>query len=102
VAVPNAMTAASPQPLHTVASGGDLQHPLAMTTAPNGDLLVTNGLNGDVVEVTTSGRQVAHMAIDPDPAQSPPGSGDLFGLAATPTGVYFAKDDTNTLGYLHP
>lgn len=83
-------------------SGHDLRQPLAMVAAPDGDLLVTNGLNGDVVEVTTSGRQPRQFAIDPDPAQSPPGSGDLFGLAVAPSGkaLYFAKDDTNTLAEL--
>jgi hypothetical protein len=66
-------------------------------------LLTTNGLNGDVVEVSTSGAQLRRFAVDPDPAQSPPGSGDLFGLAVPPSGraVFFAKDDTNTIAELH-
>jgi DNA-binding beta-propeller fold protein YncE len=85
-----------------IASGGDLRHPIAMVAAPNGDLLVNNGLDGDIVEVSPAGHQVQQFAIDPDPAQSPPGSGDLFGLAVTPSGsaVYFVKDDTNTLALL--
>jgi DNA-binding beta-propeller fold protein YncE len=85
-----------------VTSGGLLHHPIAMVATPDGDLVVTNGLNGDIVEVTTSGRQVREFAVDPDPAQSPPGSGDLFGLAVAPSGraLYFAKDDTNTLAEL--
>jgi hypothetical protein len=104
VAVPGALTRTSPAGTGTtIAHGGYLDHPLAMSTAPNGDLLVSNAENGDLVEVTTAGRQVGEFAVDPDPAQSPPGSGDLFGLAVAPSGngVYFAKDDTNTLGFLH-
>jgi hypothetical protein len=104
VAVPDAMTRTTSDGTgQTVTSGGFLRHPLAMVTAPDGNLLVTNALNGDLVEVSTTGSQVARFAADPDPAQSPPGSGDLFGLAvsATGDGVYFAKDDTNTIGYLH-
>jgi glucose/arabinose dehydrogenase len=103
VRVPNALTRMSrPAVPTTVTSGGELHHPLAMVSAPNGDLLVTNGLNGDVVEVSTAGKQLREIAVDPDPAQSPAGSGDLFGLALAPSGkaLYFAKDDTNTLAEL--
>lgn len=85
-----------------ITSGGDFHQPIAMVSAPNGDLLVTNGLNGEVVEVSTAGKQLREFAIDPDPAQSPPGSGDLFGIAVAPSGkaLYFAKDDTNTIAEL--
>ena len=72
-----------------------------MTTAPNGDLVVSNGQNGNLVEVSTSGRQIVERAADDDAAQSPAGSGDLFGIVATSSGIYFVKDDTNTVGYLH-
>lgn len=73
-----------------------------MTLAPNGDLLVTNGLNGQLVEVTPAGKQVANAWLDQDQAQTPAGSGDLFGLALTAdhTGVYFAMDDNNALGVM--
>jgi hypothetical protein len=86
----------------TITSGGDLHHPIAMIASPDSDLLVTNGLNGDVVEVSTTGKQLKEFVIDPDPAQSPPGSGDLFGLAVAPNhkSLYFLKDDTNTLAEL--
>jgi hypothetical protein len=83
-----------------VASGGALQHPLAMTPAPNGHLLITNGNNGQVVEVDpATGQQVAALWADPDKAQSPPGSGDLFGIALTPQGdgFYYVEDENNTL-----
>jgi hypothetical protein len=101
--IPAATTRTSSAGVGTMlTSGGELHQPIAMVAAPNGDLLLTNGLNGDVVEVSTAGKQVRQFAIDPDPAQSPPGSGDLFGLAIAPSGhaLYFAKDDTNTLALL--
>jgi len=79
---------------------GLLQRPLAMVTAPNGHLLVTNGLNGQLVEIDPAdGKQVYAQWIDADKAQTPPGSGDLFGIAITPAGdgFYYVEDDVNTL-----
>jgi hypothetical protein len=84
----------------TVTKDGFLQTPLAMATAPNGHLLVVNAKNGQVVEVDpASGEQLKARWIDPNKAQKPPGSGDLFGIAMTPTGdgFYFVKDEDNTL-----
>jgi hypothetical protein len=83
-----------------VTADGLLQRPLALTTTPNGHLLVTNGLNGQVVEIDPAdGRQIYAQWIDTDKAQSPPGSGDLFGIAMTPAGdgFYYVEDDMNTL-----
>ena len=48
----------------TVTKDGFLKRPLAMTTAPNGHLLVTNGLNGQVVEIDPVSRQAALCALD--------------------------------------
>jgi hypothetical protein len=79
---------------------GFLHRPLAMATAPNGHLLVTNALNGQVVEIDPStGKQLYARWIDTDKAQSPPGNGDLFGIALTPEGdgFYYVQDDVNTL-----
>ncbi len=87
-----------------VTKDGMLQRPLAMVAAPNGHLLVTNGLNGQVVEIDTeSGRQVGARWVDPNKAQSPPGSGDLFGIAMTPAGdgFYYVEDDVNMLVLAH-
>jgi hypothetical protein len=84
----------------TVTKDGLLQTPLAMTTAPNGHLLVTNAKNGQVVEVDpASGEQIKARWIDPNKAQKPPGSGDLFGIALTPAGdgFYYVEDENNTL-----
>jgi hypothetical protein len=79
---------------------GLLHRPLAMVTAPNGHLLVTNALNGQVVEIDpATGKQLYARWIDTDKAQSPPGNGDLFGIVMTPAGdgFYYVQDDVNTL-----
>ncbi len=84
----------------TVTKDGLLQKPLAMATAPNGHLLVTNASNGQVVEIDPqSGDQIRARWIDPNKAQKPPGSGDLFGIAMTPAGdgFYYVEDEANTL-----
>jgi hypothetical protein len=84
----------------TISSAGLLNRPLAMDRAPNGHLLVVNGLNGQVVEIDpATGKQDGAMWIDTDEAQTPPGSGDLFGLTMRPDGkgFYYVEDDVNTL-----
>jgi hypothetical protein len=83
-----------------VTKDGDLKRPLAMTTAPNGNLLVVNGLNGQVVEIDpVAGKQVDTAWLDKDEAQTPPGSGDLFGIVVNPagTGFFYVEDDMNTV-----
>ena len=62
--------------------------------------MTTNGLNGQVVEIDpVGGQQIAARWVDANKAQSPPGSGDLFGIAITPEGdgFYYVEDDVNTL-----
>ena len=79
---------------------GLLHRPLAMITTPQGHLLVTNALNGQVVEIDpAAAKQLYARWIDTDKAQSPPGNGDLFGIALTPAGdgFYYVQDDVNTL-----
>lgn len=83
-----------------VTADGFLRRPLALATAPNGHLLATNALNGQVVEIDpAAGKQLYARWIDTDKAQSPPGNGDLFGIAMTPEGdgFYYVQDDVNTL-----
>lgn len=87
-----------------VTTGGLLQRPLALCMAPNGHLLVTNALNGKVVEIDpATRRQLGAQWIDVDQAQTPPGSGDLFGIAMTPArdGFYYVEDDVNALVLAH-
>jgi hypothetical protein len=99
-AVPNALTrkTASHAGL-TVSAGGALNGPLGLAIAPNGHILVTNGSDGNLVETTPGGRQVAVENIDSTGA----GGGTLFGLVIAPggRGVYFVNDGNNTLNLLH-
>jgi hypothetical protein len=101
VAIPDATTrTTSAGTGREVTKDGFIRRPLALVTAPNGHLLVANGLNGQVVEVDPAdGRQLAARWIDTDRAQQPPGSGDLFGMAMMldGEGFYFVQDDMNTL-----
>jgi len=78
----------------TLAQGGALNDPLGLAMAPNGDLLVANGADGNLVEVAPWGRQVAVKTVE-----TATGAGSLFGLAAAPRGdgVYFVDDGDNTL-----
>jgi len=88
----------------TVTSGGAVNDPLGLAIAPNGDILTTNGGDGNLVETTPAGQQVAVKMLDTSPAPpGPNGNGTLFGLAVVPggTGVYFVDDGTNTLNLLH-
>jgi hypothetical protein len=99
--VQNASTRADSAGLgQTVSQGGLLEHPLALVCLPNGHLLTNNARNGQVVEIDpVAGKQLYAQWIDTDQAQSPPGNGDLFGIALTPDGqgFYYVEDDMNTL-----
>jgi hypothetical protein len=83
-----------------VTRDGLLKRPLALIMAGNGHLITCNAQCGQVVEIDPIiGRQLCAQWIDADQAQSPPGNGDLFGLAINPsgTGFYYVEDDMNTL-----
>jgi hypothetical protein len=105
VAIPDAATrTTSAGTGREVTKEGLLRRPLALAMAPNGHLLVPNALNGQVVEVDpATGKQLYAQWIDTDKAQTPPGSGDLFGIAMTPAGdgFYYVEDDMNTLVLAH-
>ncbi len=85
----------------TVSQGHALNSELGLVVAPGGDILTVNGGNGNLVEVSPFGRQVAVRALDV--SGSPPGAGALFGLAVKPhhRAVYFVDDATNTFELLH-
>jgi hypothetical protein len=85
-----------------VTSGGDLNAPLGMAIAPNGDILTVNGGDGRIVETTPGGAQTAAKYLDRTPPP-PLGAGALFGLAVKPggRGIYFVDDDMNNLRLLH-
>ena len=101
VAIPDALTrTTSAGTGREVTKDGFLKRPLAMTVTPAGHLLVVNGLNGQVVEIDPeAGRQIYARWIDPNRAQQPPGSGDLFGIAMTPAGdgFYYVEDEVAAL-----
>ena len=84
----------------TVTKGGLLQRPLALAATEQGHLLANNATNGQVVEIDPAqNKQLYARWIDTNQAQSPPGNGDLFGLALKPDGkgFYYVQDDTNFL-----
>jgi DNA-binding beta-propeller fold protein YncE len=83
----------------TVTQNGSLNGPLGLTIAPNDDIITANGGDGNLVETTPQGKQVATKLVDS--SGSPPGAGALFGLIAVPEAVYFVDDATNTFDLLH-
>jgi hypothetical protein len=74
----------------TVSKGAALTDPLGLVIAPNGDILSANGNNGNIVETTPYGHQVAVVTVDKNAG----GAGNLFGLAVKPghDAVYFVDD----------
>lgn len=79
----------------TVSSGGNLNAPLGLAVERDGNILTTNGGDGNIVETAPGGSQLAT-------ANTEAGEGGLFGLALTldGRGVYFVDDTNNTLGLL--
>jgi hypothetical protein len=103
-AITDALTRLSATGGTTVSAGGALNDPLGLAIAPGGDILTTNGGDGNLVETTTGGVQDAVKTLDNTPV--PPGlngNGTLFGLAVVPggSGIYFVDDGSNTLNLLH-
>jgi hypothetical protein len=101
VAIADAMTrTTSAGTGRVVTQGGLLRRPLALILTADGHLLACNAQNGQVVEIDLhSGQQLYAQWIDVNQAQSPPGNGDLFGMALTPDGksFYYVEDDINAL-----
>jgi hypothetical protein len=79
-----------------VSTGGDLNGPLGLATTPTGNVLVANGGDGNLVELSPSGAQLGEKTI------SPGGAGALFGLALSRAGdaLYFVDDSENQLNVL--
>jgi hypothetical protein len=80
----------------TVAAGGELNNPLGLTIAPNGDILTANAGDGNIVETTPFGRELTAV-------NTGAGAGGLFGLTVAPDllGVLFVNDAANALDLLH-
>jgi hypothetical protein len=97
-AIPNALTrTTSAGTGKTISTNESLNGPLGLVIAPNGDILVANSGDGNLVETTPSGSQVAVKTVESG------GAGTLFGIAIAPNakGVYFVDDGTNQLQLLH-
>ena len=77
--------------------GGHLKEPLGMELAPNGNIITSNGGDGNLVETTPAGQQVAVQTAD-----KKTGAGSLFGFAISPDGkgIYFVDDGENTVNLL--
>jgi hypothetical protein len=92
-AIPQALTRTSAltAAAGNLSAGGALDAPLGMTLAPNGDLVVVNGNNGNAVEITPAGRQLATKTLVKN------GAGDLFGIITTGDGLLVVNDGTNAL-----
>jgi len=80
-----------------VSSNLNLNGPLGLAIAPNGDILTVDGNDGNLIEISPSGTQVAATMLISD------GGGDLFGLAVAPggSGIYLVNDGDNTLDLFH-
>ena len=97
-AIPTAATAVAPVYTSVVYHGSALVSPENVVINPlNGDLLVVNGGNNNLVEITPTGRVVATINLA---AHQPAGA--LFGLAATTDAagnlvVYYVNDNENSL-----
>ena len=100
IAIPDAMsrTTAVADKGITLSAGEHLDQPLGLELAPNGDIITSNAGDGNFVETTPAGKQIAVAAGD---AKS--GAGSLFGLAIASDGkgLLYVDDGLNTLRLLH-
>jgi sugar lactone lactonase YvrE len=76
-----------------VSVNGALNDPLGLAILPNGNIVTANGGDGNLVETTPRGNQVAVQTVTAN------GAGALFGIAIVPggRGVYFVDDGDNNL-----
>ena len=99
LAISEAMTRTTPAAKGgtVLTEGGHLKEPLGMVLAPNGNIITSNGGDGNMVETTPAGQQVAVQTAD-----KKTGAGTLFGLVIAPEGkgIYFVDDGENTLNLL--
>jgi hypothetical protein len=77
-----------------VSFAGALNGPLGLAIAPNGNIITANAGDGNLVETTPNGSQVAVKTVE-----TATGAGSLFGIAIRPSGrgVYFVDDGDNTV-----
>lgn len=105
-AIPNASTrTTSAGKGKLVTKDGLLAWPLAMVMTAQGHLIVANGKNGQAVEIDPiTGKQIYAHWLNANQAQSPPGNGNLFGIALAADGksFYYVEDDINALRIATP
>jgi hypothetical protein len=97
-AIPHALTRTSAlaATATTIAAGGALNQPLGMTLAPNGDLLVVNGNDGNAVELSPAGKQLFTKTLIKN------GAGDLFGVTTTAGELVAVNDGKNVIDIYRP
>jgi hypothetical protein len=83
-----------------VLAGKPLNAPLAMAVLPNGNLIVANTKDNQVIEMTPKGQVLDHHAVVKS------ATGAIYGLAAigtkdSNTALYYTNKNTNTLHLLH-
>jgi hypothetical protein len=80
-----------------VSSKGALNGPLGLAIAPNGHIITANAADGNLVETTPAGSQIAVKTVE-----TATGAGSLFGIAIVRggRGVYFVDDGDNTVKVL--
>jgi hypothetical protein len=103
IAIPNSSTT-SLTAGRIVFHGTPLNQPLGLTVNPiNGNLIVANQGDNNLVEITPAGQVVGTKTVDPTVVNPTTGAGTaLFGIAATKDSggnlvVYFANDLDNTV-----
>ena len=76
---------------------GALNGPLGLAIAPNGHIITANAGDGNLVETTPAGSQIAVKTVE-----TATGAGSLFGIAIVRggRGVYFVDDGDNTVKVL--
>jgi hypothetical protein len=76
-----------------------------MVFTEKGHLIACNGKNGQAVEIDpVEGKQIYAHWLNANQAQSPPGNGNLFGLALASDGksFYYVEDDINSIRIATP
>ena len=93
--IPNAATrtTAVADGTSTLSSGGWLNAPLGLTLAPNGDVIVMNANDGNAVEISPQGHQVARKHSSPRVRVT----SSAAAVAPGGQGLLFVNDGTNAL-----
>ncbi len=109
IAIHNSSTTTTVSSGTTIISGAPLAAPIMMTQNPiNGDLIIANQNNNNLVEITTAGAVVGTKTVDQSIVNTSTGAGSaLFGITSSVDSggnlnVYFVDDNDNTVKKLTP